>query len=140
MASILHRRATPKPLFPGRLLALLVACAACLATLPSWASGSIGPGAARTGKSVAKADYARGKSILHRELVCRGCPIKKRAFNKARARALKESLDRAIDEGERVGRDEYVRFLCSQGVSDEDACKEKLKVVRYYLERRYRLK
>lgn len=136
MGSSLHRRGVSKRLFPRRLLALIAVCAACLA----WGSGSVGPGAARTGKSAAKADYARGKSILHNELVCRGCPIKKRAFNKARARALKASLDLAIEEGMRAARDEYVRLLCSQGVQSEAACKEKLKVVRYYLKRRYRLK
>lgn len=141
MTSIVHRHGAPKRSLPRLLIVLIAACAVCLANLPGWASGSVGPGAARTGKNAAQADYARGKSIVHKELVCRrGCPIKKRAFNKARARALKASLDRAIEESVRAARDEYVRLLCSQGVRDEAACKEKLKVVRYYLKRRYRLK
>lgn len=139
MASSFLRFRVPARLSPGTLLALLTALAVCWANLPAWASGSLGPGSLRTGKSVARADYARGKSIVHKELVCRGCPIKKRAFNRSRARALKASLDRAVEEGVRAARDEHVRLLCSQGVRDEGACKEKLKVVRYYLKRRYRL-
>lgn len=142
MASFFLRSKAPARLSPCRFLALLAALTVCLANLPGWASGSVGPGSVRTGKSAARADYARGKSIVHRELVCRGCPIKKRAFNRSRARALKASLDRAIEaieEGMRATRDEHVRRLCSQDVRNEGACKEKLKVVRYYLKRRYRL-
>lgn len=133
------RLGVPARLSPGALLALLTVLAVCLANLPVWASGSVGPGSARVGKSTARADYARGKSIVHKELVCRRCPIKKRAFNRARARALTERLDVAIAEGVRKAGDEHVRLLCSQGVRDEAACKEKLKAVRYYLKRRYRL-
>lgn len=133
------RSGVPARLSSRALLALLTALAVCVANLPVWASGSVGPGSVRTGKSIARADYARGKSIVYKELVCRGCPIKKRALNRNRARALKASLDRAIEEGVRAARDEHVRLLCSRGVRDEGACKEKLKVVRYYLKRRYRL-
>lgn len=139
MASSRFRLRVPARLSPGALLALLTVLAVCLASPPAWASGSIGPGSVRAGKSTARADYARGKSIVYKELVCRSCPIKKRAFNRARARALMERLDVAIAEGVRKAGDENVRLLCSQGVRDEAACKEKLKVVRYYLKRRYRL-
>lgn len=128
-----------RPLLRHRLLVLLAVAGLCWANLPAASSGSIGPGNARSGKSALRAEYARGKAIVHRELVCRGCPIKKRAFNRARATALKEKLDVAIAEGVRQARDDHVRHLCSHGVKDEAACKEKLKVVRSYLQRRYRL-
>ena len=133
------RRIGTRPLLRRRPLVLLAVAALCLANMPAASSGSIGPGSARSGKSVLRAEYARGKAIVHSELVCRRCPIKKRAFNRARARTLKGELDVAIAEGVREARDEHVRLLCSRGVKDEAACKVKLKVVRSYLERRYRL-
>ena len=102
------------------------------APLDATASGSVGPGGA---KATARADYAKGKAIVFRELVCKTCPIQRREFNRARAQNLVISL-RAVAEspiGSQV--EDVIQTLCSGGMS---ACAAKLKLVQVYLQRRYR--
>ena len=86
--------------------------------------------------SNASANYARGKAIVFRELVCRTCPIQKSGFGRERAKGLLESLASALQPGSAAPEDSAVKSLC-QGQTG--SCASKLKQVRYYLQRRYRL-
>ena len=112
-----------------QLAALVVALG--LLALPAAASGSIGPGGV---KAVSRAEYARGKSIVFKELVCRNCAISKRQFKRARAEQVLMEVD-ALLAGEGAP-DMEAAVLCRDGM---DACRPKLQSVKRYLTRRYRL-
>ena len=109
---------------PSCLSVLLAACLA-LASVHAAASGSVGPGGV---KAAARADYARGKAIVFRELACSDCPLNKRDLQRERARELLANMDTA---------DGTLRQLCAG--EDTASCSEKLRFVRRYLERRYRI-
>lgn len=113
-------------------LGILLAAAAGLATHEAAASGSVGPGGV---KAAARADYARGKAIVFRELVCKTCPIKRREFNRTRAQSLMGSLRTALGQPMEAAADEAIATLCSGGAN---GCAAKLKLVQLYLQRRYR--
>ena len=113
-------------------LGILLAAALGLATQDAAASGSVGPGGV---KAAARADYARGKAIVFRELVCRTCPIKRREFNRTRAQSLMGSLREALGQPLDAMADEAIATLCSGGAN---GCAAKLKLVQLYLQRRYR--
>ena len=113
---------------------LVVACA--LVVGPSaFASGSVGPGG---GKTAARAEYAQGKALVFRELVCRNCPVQRRDFNRDQARRLNGDLEAALDVIQRIqeGGSDAIRTLCG---GEEAGCIAKLQAVRYYLNRRYKL-
>ena len=67
---------------------LLAAVLVALVQLPASASGSIGAGG---GKAGGRGDYTRGKAIVHRELVCNGCPISRRGFRCGEGSCLVET-------------------------------------------------
>ena len=111
--------------------------------LPAWASGSIGPGVIKPG---GRADYSRGKAIVFRELVCRTCPIKKRAFNRAQALQIKEALTNAAVGEPQRSTDENVKRVCQRPQTErrrhrrgEVDCGERIRLVVAYLDRRFRL-
>ena len=108
----------------------MAACASVVGS-DALASGSVGPGGV---KAAARADYARGKALLFRNLVCRACPIQRRGFNRTRARALMAELGAALNQ--QGGEDSSVRVLCG---GEGAGCAAKVETVRYYLNRRYRL-
>ena len=116
-------------------LSILLAASLWLAPLSAGASGSFGPGSGVM--SNASANYARGKAIVFRELVCGTCPIQKSGFGRERAKGLLESLASALQPGSAAPEDAAVKSLCQGGQAG--SCASKLKQVRYYLQRRYRL-
>ena len=116
-------------------LSILLAASVWLAPLSASASGSFGPGSGAM--SSANANYARGKAIVFRELVCKTCPIQKSGFGRERAKSLLDSLASALQKSLATPEDDAaVKSLC-QGQAGN--CAAKLKQVRYYLQRRYRL-
>lgn len=102
-----------------------------LLALPAAASGSIGPGGV---KAASRAEYARGKAIVFKELVCRNCAISKRQFKRGRAEQVLMEVDALLAGENAAGMDAAV--LCRDGL---DACRPKLHSVKRYLTRRYRL-
>ena len=113
-------------------LGVLLAAAVGLTPWDAVASGSVGPGGV---KAAARADYARGKAIVFRELVCRTCPIQRREFNRTRAQSLMSSLRAVADQSIDLQVTEAIQTLCNGGMS---GCAAKLKLVQLYLQRRYR--
>ena len=115
----------------SRSVCLSVLFAACVGLAGSaLASGSAGPGA----KAGGRGDYAHGKSITFRQLVCDSCPIGRAGFDRDRAAAVKQSIDAALGGGAPT---DELRAFCAAGERRE--CAEKLRLVRRFLERRYRL-
>ena len=114
-------------------IGLILVAALGLAQLPASASGSVGPGGV---KATASASYSRGKAITFRELVCRGCPIEKRDFNRDRAGRVKESIDAALAGRSGGSETDNIKQLCAD---DAQACSGKLEAVQYFLQRRYKL-
>ena len=110
---------------------LLAAVLVALVQLPASASGSIGAGG---GKAGGRGDYTRGKAIVHRELVCNGCPISRRDFDAAKARALSNDIATAMSGS---APNDMVRSLCRAG--DRAECVAKLRAVQTYIKRRFRL-
>ena len=113
-------------------LGVLLVAAAGLTPWDAVASGSVGPGGV---KAAARADYARGKAIVFRELVCRTCPIQRREFNRSRAQSLMSSLREVAGQSVDLQVTEAIQTLCNGGMS---GCAAKLKLVQLYLQRRYR--
>ena len=114
-------------------LGILVTAIAGFVCAEAYASGSVGPG----GKMTMRGAYSLGKSIMFRELVCRTCPIKRRGFNRERARSLSDSLSAAF-KTDKPGTpdDDIVQGLCS---SSDESCVIKIELVHYYIKRRFRL-
>ena len=112
---------------------LLFGAAIGLAQLPAFASGSVSPGGV---KASASAGYSRGKVITFRELVCSNCPIAKSDFNRERARRVMESIDAALAGRSGGSETNNIKALCA---GDAQGCSDKLKAVRYFLKRRYKL-
>lgn len=115
-------------------LGILLAVAVGAAPLDAAASGSVGPGGV---KAAARADYAKGKAIVFRELVCRTCPIQRREFNRTRAQSLMNSLRAVAESPIGLQVEGAIQTLCNGGMS---GCAAKLKLVQVYLQRRYRFK
>lgn len=120
----------------------LVGLVAALAT-PAWASGSVGPGKVSV---PGRADYSRGKAIVFNVLVCRTCPLTRRAFNRTRAVALKEAFAAALEAGPRLSPDPNVQRVCQaprprrRGRNrGSEGCATRVKQVIAYLDRRFRL-
>lgn len=99
--------------------------------LPASASGSVGAGGSKPG---GRSDYTLGKSIVHRELVCKGCAINRRDFNAGRAQAMNEDIEAALSGGSPT---DAVRSLCATG--DRAECAGRLRAVQTYMKRRFRL-
>ena len=115
-------------------LGVLLAATAGLAPGDAVASGSVGPGGV---KAAARADYARGKAIVFRELVCRTCPIQRREFNRSRAQSLMNTLRAVAEPSISQQMEGVIATLCNSGLS---GCAAKLKLVQTYLQRRYRFR
>lgn len=114
-----------------RFLCLSALFAVCVVlAAPALASGSAGPGASAGGRG----DYAHGKAITFRQLVCDGCPISRAGFNRDRAATVKQSIDAALTGGSPT---DELRAFCAAG--DRSECAQKLRLVQRFLERRYRL-
>ena len=114
-------------------LGVLLAATAGLASGDAFASGSVGPGGV---KAAARADYARGKAIVFRKLVCRTCPIQRREFNRSRAQNLMSTLRAVAEPSIGLQMEGEIATLCNGRMS---GCAAKLKLVQTYLQRRYRL-
>ena len=114
-------------------LGVLLAATAGLAPGDAFASGSVGPGGV---KAAARADYARGKAMVFRKLVCRNCPIQRREFNRSRAQSLMSTLRAAAEPSIDLQMEGAIATLCDGRMS---GCAAKLKLVQTYLQRRYRL-
>ena len=110
----------------GALLAALG-----LLALPAAASGSIGPGGV---KAASRAEYARGKAVVFKELVCRNCAISRREFKRERAEQVLAEVNALLAGADASGMD--AAALCRDGV---EACRPKLQSVKRYLTKRYRL-
>ncbi len=87
---------------------------------------------------MARAEYAQGKSLVFRQLVCRACPIQRRGFNRDQARSLMTELNAVLNVFQDTADEDSgtVRALCS---GQETGCSAKLNAVRRYLDRRYKL-
>ena len=116
-------------------LGLFVAACTLVAGGSAFASGSVGPGGIKT---AARAEYAQGKALVFRQLVCRTCPIQRRNFNRDQARQLSNDLKSALNVIQVIqeGGNEAIRALCGGEQAD---CVAKLQAVHYYLNRRYKL-
>ncbi len=115
----------------SRLLCLSVLFAACGGLGGSaLASGSAGPGA----KAGGPGEYAHGKAVTFRQLICEGCPISRAGFNRDRASQVQQSIDSALGGGAPT---DELRTFCAAGERGE--CAEKLRLAQRFLKRRYRL-
>lgn len=111
--------------------AVLAVVFVALGQLPASASGSVGAGGSKPG---GRSDYTLGKSIVHRELVCKNCAISRREFNAERAQAMMGDIDAALSGSSPT---DAVRSLCTSG--DRADCSGRLRAVQTYMKRRFRL-
>lgn len=133
-----------------QLIRIAVVAAFSLAATCASSSGSVGPVGV---KPAVRADYSRGKAIVFRALVCRTCPIRKRAFNRMRAQELAQTLNAALEANPGRPVADNVRRICQTpeaaatrrrgkragAPATRADCAERIRLAKAYLDRRFRL-